>query len=156
MVRIDETGERVPFTFANWNAEEGWIEFIFMVIGKTTKCLSELNEGDFIRDITGPLGKPTEIEGDSVAVIGGGVGLAIAYPVARMLCEQGKNVYVIMGARTKDLLILHEQFDALPLAGLYVTTDDGTMGEKGVVTLPLARCARRTQSTTPSALAPCR
>ena len=72
-----------------------------MVVGKTTQCLSELNEGDFIRDITGPLGKPTEIEGDSVAVIGGGVGLAIAYPVARMLCEQGKNVYVIMGARTK-------------------------------------------------------
>ena len=139
MVRLDETGERVPFTFANWNPEEGWIEFIFMVIGKTTQCLSELNEGDFIRDITGPLGKPTEIEGDSVAVIGGGVGLAIAYPVARMLCEQGKNVYVIMGARTKDLMILHEQFDALPLAGLFVTTDDGTMGEKGVVTLPLAR-----------------
>ena len=148
MVRIDETGERVPFTFANWNAEEGWIEFIFMVVGKTTlaslgfrttQCLSELNEGDFIRDITGPLGQPTEVEGDSVAVIGGGVGLAIAYPVARMLCEQGKNVYVIMGARTKDLLILHEQFDALPLAGLFVTTDDGSMGEKGVVTLPLAR-----------------
>ena len=76
MVRIDETGERVPFTFANWNAEEGWIEFIFMVVGKTTQCLSELNEGDFIRDITGPLGQPTEVEGDSVAVIGGGVGLA--------------------------------------------------------------------------------
>ena len=121
MVRIDETGERVPFTFANWNAEEGWIEFIFMVVGKTTQCLSELNEGDFIRDITGPLGQPTEVEGDSVAVIGGGVGLAIAYPVARMLCEQGKNVYVIMGARTKDLLILHEQFDALPLARLCET-----------------------------------
>ena len=138
MVRIDETGERVPFTFANWNAEEGWIEFIFMVVGKTTQCLSELNEGDFIRDITGPLGQPTEVEGDSVAVIGGGVGLAIAYPLARMLCEQGKNVYVIMGARTKDLLILHEQFDALPLAGLFVTTDDGSMGEKGVVSRPRA------------------
>ena len=139
MVRVDETGERVPFTFANWNAEEGWIEFIFMVIGKTTQCLSQLNEGDFIQDVTGPLGCPTEIEGDSVAVVGGGVGLAIAYPVARMLCEQGKNVYVIMGARTKDLVLLHEQFDALPLAGLFVTTDDGTMGEKGVVTLPLER-----------------
>ena len=139
MVRIGETGERVPFTFANWDAEEGWIEFIFMVVGKTTECLSQLNEGDFIKDITGPLGCPTEIEGDNVAVIGGGVGLAIAYPVARMLCEQGKNVYAIMGARSKDLLILHEQFDALPLAGLFVTTDDGSMGEKGVVTLPLAR-----------------
>ena len=139
MVRADETGERVPFTFANWNPEEGWIEFIFMVVGKTTQCLSELEEGDFIRDITGPLGKPTEIEGDRVAVIGGGVGLAIAYPVARMLCEQGKKVYVIMGARTKELLILTEQFAALPLEGLFITTDDGSMGEKGVVTLPLRR-----------------
>ena len=101
MVRIDETGERVPFTFANWNPEEGWIEFIFMVVGKTTECLSKLEEGDEIRDITGPLGCPTEVEGDRVAVIGGGVGLAIAYPVARTLCEQGKKVSVIMGARTK-------------------------------------------------------
>ena len=139
MVRADETGERVPFTFANWNPDEGWIEFIFMVVGKTTECLSQLNEGDYIRDITGPLGKPTEIEGDRVVVIGGGVGLAIAYPVARMLCEQGKKVYAIMGARTKDLLILFEQFAALPLEELFVTTDDGSMGEKGVVTLPLAR-----------------
>ena len=139
MVRIDETGERVPFTFANWNPEEGWIEFIFMVVGKTTECLSKLEEGDEIRDITGPLGCPTEVEGDRVAVIGGGVGLAIAYPVARTLCEQGKKVSVIMGARTKDLLILFEQFAALPLENLFVTTDDGTMGEKGVVTLPLRR-----------------
>lgn len=104
MVRIDETGERVPFTFANWNAEEGWIEFIFMVVGKTTECLSQLNEGDYIQDVTGPLGKPTEIEGDSVAVVGGGVGLAIAYPVARMLCEQGKNVYVIMAPAPRTWL----------------------------------------------------
>ena len=110
MVRINETGERVPFTFANWNPEEGWIEFIFMVVGKTTQCLSELNEG-----------------------------LAIAYPVARTLCEQGKKVSVIMGARNKDLLILFEQFASLPLENLFITTDDGSMGEKGVVTLPLRR-----------------
>ena len=139
MVRTDEKGERVPFTFADWNPEEGWIEFIFMVIGKTTQDLSQLQAGDSILDVTGPLGQPTEMRPGNWCVIGGGVGLAIAYPVARMLCEQGKNVYVIMGARTKDLLILHEQFDALPLAGLFVTTDDGSMGEKGVVTLPLAR-----------------
>ena len=139
MVRINETGERVPFTFANWNLEEGWIEFIFMVVGKTTQCLSELNEGDEIQDITGPLGCPTEIEGDRVAVVGGGVGLAIAYPVARTLCEQGKKVSVIMGARNKDLLILFEQFASLPLENLFITTDDGSMGEKGVVTLPLRR-----------------
>ena len=139
MVRVDETGERVPFTFANWNPEEGWIEFIFMIAGKTTLCLSKLEEGEYIQDITGPLGNPTKIEGDSIAVVGGGVGLAIAYPVARMLCDQGKKVYGIMGARTKDLLILFEQFAALPLEDLFITTDDGTMGEKGVVTLPLER-----------------
>ncbi|WP_085830824.1 sulfide/dihydroorotate dehydrogenase-like FAD/NAD-binding protein [Collinsella vaginalis] len=145
MVRIDETGERVPFTFANWDAGEGWIEFIFMVIGKTTRCLSELNEGDYIRDITGPLGKPTEIEGDRVAIVGGGVGLAIAYPVARTACEEGKEVNVIMGARSKDLMILFEQFAALPLKNLFVTTDDGSMGEQGVVTLPLGRLCETDQ-----------
>ena len=139
MVRTDEAGERVPFTFANWNPEEGWIEFIFMVIGKTTRCLSELNEGDYIQDITGPLGRPTEIEGDRVVILGGGVGLAIAYPVARTMCEAGKEVSVIMGARTKDLLILTEQFEALPLKNLFITTDDGSAGEKGVVTAPLER-----------------
>ncbi len=79
------------------------------------------------------------IEGDRVAVVGGGVGLAIAYPVARTLCEQGKKVSVIMGARNKDLLILFEQFASLPLENLFITTDDGSMGEKGVVTLPLRR-----------------
>ena len=139
MVRVNETGERVPFTFANWNPEEGWVEFIFMVIGKTTQCLSRVEEGDYIQDITGPLGQPTELEGDRIAVVGGGVGLAIAYPVARELCDQGKEVSVIMGARTKELLILFEHFAALPLENLYITTDDGSMGEKGVVTLPLER-----------------
>ena len=139
MVRANEQGERVPFTLAGWNAEEGWIEFIFMVIGKTTEMLSTYNEGDELQDVTGPLGNPTELEGDRVVVLGGGVGLAIAYPVARTFCEQGKKVSVIMGARTKDLLILTDQFKALPLEGLYITTDDGSEGEKGVVTAPLER-----------------
>ena len=140
MVRVNETGERVPFTFANWNPEEGWIEFIFMVIGKTTETLATLNEGDFIQDITGPLGNPTEIEGDSVAVIGGGVGLAIAFPVARTLVAAGKEVHAIMGARTKDLLLLEDQFRSiLDDDHIHITTDDGSYGEKGVVTLPLQR-----------------
>ena len=139
MVRIDDHGERVPFTFANWNPEEGWIEFIFMTIGETTKKLARLNEGDYILDVTGPLGCPTEIEGDRVAILGGGVGLAIAYPVARTMCAAGKKVSVIMGARTKDLLLLTEQFESLPLENLFITTDDGTAGEKGVVTQPLER-----------------
>ena len=142
MVRVDETGERVPFTFADWNREEGWIEFIFMVIGKTTTLLSQLNEGDYLKDVTGPLGQPTEMGPGRWVVIGGGVGLAIAYPVARELCRRGAEVSVIMGARTADLLILTEQFRELPLKGLYITTDDGSEGEKGVVTLPLERlCA---------------
>ena len=136
MVRIDETGERVPFTFANWNAEEGWIEFIFMVVGKTTQCLSELNEGDFIRDITGPLGQPTEVEGDSVAVIGGGVGCAIALPIARELHEQGCVVHSVVGFRSKDLLILEDEFKACS-DELRVMTDDGSYGTKGVVTAAL-------------------
>ena len=140
IVRIDETGERVPFTFAGWNPEEGWIEFIFMVIGKTTTKLSTLEAGDYIQDITGPLGNPTEMHEGSWCVIGGGVGLAIAYPVARMLVESGHDVHVIMGARTKDLLLMVEQYEELvPADHLHITTDDGTCGEKGVVTQPLER-----------------
>ena len=139
MVRTDEKGERVPFTFADWNPEEGWIEFIFMVIGKTTQDLSQLQAGDSILDVTGPLGQPTEMRPGNWCVIGGGVGLAIAYPVARALVAAGNKVTVIMGARTKDLLILTEQFRELPLENLIITTDDGSEGEKGVVTAPLER-----------------
>ena len=140
MVRANEQGERVPFTLAGWNAEEGWIEFIFMVIGKTTEMLSTYNEGDELQDVTGPLGNPTELEGDRVVVLGGGVGLAIAYPVARHLVETGHEVHAIMGARTKDLLLLEEQFrELLPEDHIHITTDDGSYGEKGVVTAPLER-----------------
>lgn len=139
MVRINEEGERVPFTFADWNREEGWIEFIFMVIGATTQELSKLEAGDTILDITGPLGQPTEMKKQRWAVIGGGVGLAIAYPVARALCDAGSEVSVIMGARTEELLILQRQFEELPLKHLFITTDDGSAGEKGVVTAPLER-----------------
>ena len=141
IVRVNETGERVPFTFADWNPEEGWIEFIFMTIGKTTTMLSQLEVGDHILNITGPLGNPTNLEGDNWCVLGGGVGLAIAYPIARKLCELGRKVHVIMGARTKDLLLLVPQFEELPLAGLHITTDDGSYGEQGVVTAPLERLA---------------
>ncbi len=139
MVRTDEKGERVPFTFADWNPEEGWIEFIFMVIGKTTQDLSQLQAGESILDVTGPLGQPTEMKPGNWCVIGGGVGLAIAYPVARALVAAGNKVTVIMGARTKDLLILTDQFRELPLENLIITTDDGSEGEKGVVTAPLER-----------------
>ena len=143
MVRVNETGERIPFTFANWDPEEGWIEFIFMVVGASTQILSTLEVGDFIRDITGPLGQPTLLSAKRWVVVGGGVGLAIAYPVARALCEKGAQVRVIMGARTKDLLILEDQFRELNLDGLYITTDDGSYGEKGVVTQPLERLCQQ-------------
>ena len=140
MVRANECGERVPFTFADWNAEEGWIEFIFMVIGKTTTLLSSYEAGDCIQDVTGPLGCPTEMDEGKWAVIGGGVGLAIAFPVARQLVATGHEVHAIMGARTKDLLLLEEQFRSiLPEDHIHITTDDGSYGEKGVVTAPEER-----------------
>ena len=141
MVRANECGERVPFTFADWNAEEGWVEFIFMVVGKTTEMLSKYEAGDEIEGLTGPLGQPTDMSGEGAwCVIGGGVGLAIAYPVARQLVATGHEVHAIMGARTKDLLLLEEQFRSLlPEDHIHITTDDGSYGEKGVVTAPLER-----------------
>ena len=136
MVRANECGERVPFTFADWNPEEGWVEFIFMVIGKTTRMLSTYEVGDFLQDVTGPLGEPTEMGEGKWAVIGGGVGLAIAFPVARQLVAAGREVHAIMGARTKELLLLEDQFRSiLDDDHIHITTD----GEKGVVTAPLER-----------------
>lgn len=139
LVRAQEKGERVPFTFSNWSPEEGWFEFIFLKVGKTTEVLSRLEVGERFVDIMGPLGNPTDITPERWVVVGGGVGLAVAYPVARALCEIGAEVTVIMGARTADLLILREQLESLPIKELIITTDDGSLGEQGVVTGPLAR-----------------
>ena len=140
MVRANEKGERVPFTFADWNAQEGWVEFIFMVIGKTTTMLSNYEVGDYLEDVTGPLGQPTEMAPGTWAIIGGGVGLAIAFPVARQFVSSGSEVHAIMGARTKDLLLLEDQFrSVLDDDHVHITTDDGSYGEKGVVTAPLER-----------------
>ena len=140
MVRANETAERVPFTFADWNPEEGWVEFIFMVIGKTTEMLSTYEAGESLRDVVGPLGVPTEMAEGPCAVIGGGVGLAIAFPVAKHLVETGHEVHAIMGARTKDLLLMEDQFrELLDEDHIHITTDDGSYGEKGVVTAPLEK-----------------
>lgn len=140
VIRANETGERVPFTFADWNAAEGWIEFIFMVIGKTTTMLSSYETGDYLQDVTGPLGQPTEMGEGKWAIIGGGVGLAIAFPVARQFVASGNEVHAIMGARTKELLLLEDQFRSiLDDDHVHITTDDGSYGEKGVVTVPLER-----------------
>jgi ferredoxin--NADP+ reductase len=140
MVRANETGERVPFTFADWSPEEGWVEFIFMVVGKTTMMLSTYEVGDCIQDVTGPLGQPSEFGKGKWCVIGGGVGLAIAFPITRQLVESGMEVHAIMGARTKELLLLEDQFrELLPEDHIHITTDDGSYCEKGVVTAPLER-----------------
>ncbi len=140
MLRVDEHGERIPLTFSDWSAEEGWIRFIFMRVGKTTHQLSHLGVGDSLADVVGPLGVPTHVEGvGRVAVVGGGVGAAVAYPVARAMAEAGNEVTVILGARNKELLILEDEFRALPLKELIVMTDDGSAGEKGLVTAPLKR-----------------
>jgi ferredoxin--NADP+ reductase len=138
ILRIDVTGERIPLTFSDWSAEEGWVRFIFMRVGKTTHQLSHLGVGDEIADIVGPLGKPTHVDGlGRMAVVGGGVGAAVAYPVARAMAAAGADVTVILGARNRDLLILEDEFRALPLKELIVCTDDGSAGRKGLVTSPL-------------------
>jgi len=138
MVRTDATGERIPLTFSDWSAEEGWIRFIFMRVGKTTHALSHLEVGDELADVVGPLGVPTHTEGlGRVAVIGGGVGAAVAYPVARAMAAAGSEVTVILGARNAELLVLEDELRALPLKALVVVTDDGSAGIKGLVTHPL-------------------
>jgi ferredoxin/flavodoxin---NADP+ reductase len=138
IARADEAGERVPFTFSDWSADEGWIRFIYMKVGATTHKLSHLSAGDALADLVGPLGQPTVVGGlGRVAVVGGGVGAAVAYPVARAMCAAGDRVSVILGARTADLLILRDEFEALPLESLTVVTDDGSVGVKGLVTHPL-------------------
>lgn len=133
--RVDEYGERVPLTIADYDREKGIITLIFQLVGNSTRRLAELEAGDAILDLVGPLGVPTEIpEGvKSVCVIGGGVGCAIAYPQAKHLYQQGLSVDVIAGFRSKDIVILEEEFKAAS-TNLYVCTDDGSYGTKGFVT----------------------
>ncbi len=140
MLRIDDAGERIPLTFSDWSGDEGWIRFIFMRVGKTTHELAHMEAGQGLADVVGPLGVPTHLEGvGRVAVVGGGVGAAVAYPVARGMAAAGSDVTVILGARNADLLVLEEEFKALPLRDLLVVTDDGSAGEKALVTAPLKR-----------------
>lgn len=138
ILRTDENGERIPLTFSDWSAEEGWIRFIFMRVGKTTHQLSRMSAGESLADVAGPLGVPTHVEGlGRVVVVGDGVGAAVAYPVARAMLAAGNEVTVILGARNADLLILEDEFRALPLKELIITTDDGSAGRKDLVTAPL-------------------
>ena len=135
--RIDEMGERVPLTIAGYDREKGTVSIIFQKVGFTTKALGELNEGDYIRDFVGPLGKPTDVEGKKrVCVVGGGVGCAIALPAARAFKEAGAIVDVIIGFRNKDIVILEDEFKQAS-TNLYLMTDDGSYGEKGFGTVKL-------------------
>lgn len=134
ILRVDAEGERIPLTIADYDREKGTITIIFQIVGATTKRLAALKAGEFLQDFVGPLGKATETEGlKKVAVIGGGVGCAIAYPVAKKLHEQGTVVHTIVGFRNRDLVILEEDFAKVSDA-LYMRTDDGSYGEKGLVT----------------------
>ncbi len=135
--RIDEQGERVPLTVAGTDPEKGTVTIIFQKVGFSTKALGALNEGDSIRDFVGPLGRPTDVENKKrVCVVGGGVGCAIALPAARAFKEAGAIVDVIIGFRTKDLIILEEEFREAS-TNLYLMTDDGSYGEKGFGTVKL-------------------
>ncbi len=134
ILRATEDGERMPLTVADYDRENGTVTIIFQVVGATTETLRHLEEGDYIADFAGPLGRKTETEGlSSVAVVGGGVGSAIAYPVAKKLHAQGAYVDAIVGFRTRDLVILEDEFRAAS-SELHIMTDDGTYGERGLVT----------------------
>lgn len=134
ILRVDEYGERIPLTVADYDRQKGTVTIIFQVVGATTEKLNALNEGDCLHDFVGPLGKPSETEGlKKVAVIGGGVGCAIAYPVAKKLFEQGTEVHSIVGFRNKDLVILEDEFKSHS-SKYVIVTDDGSYGAKGLVT----------------------
>ena len=135
--RIDEMGERVPLTIAGYDREKGTVTIIFQKVGFATKALGSLNEGDYIRDFVGPLGKPTHTEGvKRVCVVGGGVGCAIALPSAAAFKEAGAEVDVVVGFRNKDIVILEDEFKAVS-DNMYLMTDDGSYGEQGFVTVKL-------------------
>ena len=139
ILRADADGERIPLTIADFDREAGTVTIIFQVVGSTTEKLNHLNEGDRLNDFVGPLGVPTHTEGlKKVAVIGGGVGCAIAYPIAKKLHNQGCEVHSVVGFRNKDLLILEDEFKAV--SDKYIAmTDDGSYGDKGLVTDALKR-----------------
>lgn len=138
LLRINETGERIPLTIADYNREEGTITIVFQVVGKSTKLLSHQNIGDSILDVVGPLGNAIHVEKreDPIVIIGGGVGIAPCYPQAKELKEAGNKIITIIGARSKNLLFWQEKMRSVS-DKLIICTDDGSEGVKGVVTEPL-------------------
>ena len=137
ILRIDEQGERIPFTIADFDREAGTVTVIFQIVGMTTERLNELNEGDYLLDFVGPLGVASHFDGvKSAAVIGGGLGTAIAYPQAKKLNAMGVRVDMINGFRNSDLVIIEDECKAA-CTNLYTMTDDGSNGNKGFVTAKL-------------------
>lgn len=142
ILKINEQGERIPLTIADFDRKKGTITTVFQKIGKTTHQLGTLNEGDFIEDIIGPLGNPTHVENfGTVICVGGGVGIAPVYPIARALKETGNKIISIIGARTKNLIFWEEKMSIVS-DELIITTDDGSYGRKAVVTVPLDELLR--------------
>ncbi len=134
ILRTDENGERIPLTIADYDAQKGTVTIIFQVVGATTEKLKHMAEGDLLHDFVGPLGRATHTDGlKKVAVVGGGVGCAIAYPVAKKLHGLGCEVHSVVGFRTKDLVILEDEFKSVS-DKFVLMSDDGTAGEKGLVT----------------------
>ena len=134
ILRVDENGERIPLTIAAYDREKGTVTIIFQLVGATTEKLNHKEEGEYLQDFVGPLGKATETEGKKkVCVVGGGVGCAIAYPVAKKLHDDGCHVDLIVGFRNKDLIILKDEFEAAS-TNLIIGTDDGSYGKKALVT----------------------
>lgn len=140
ILRVNESGERIPLTIKDSDPEAGTVTIVVQVAGKTTAQLSEMNTGDSLSDFVGPLGNPTELpEGKAnVVCVGGGVGSACMFPQVKELARRGNNVTVIIGARTKDLMIMEDEFRKFA-SRLIVCTDDGSYGEKGFVSDPLKR-----------------
>ena len=138
VLRVDEDGERIPLTIADFDREAGTITLIFQVVGASTKMLAAKNEGDSIVDFAGPLGQPSEIHENmgTIVCIGGGIGVAPVYPIARAMHEAGNKVISIMGAKTKDILIFEDKMRAISDEVL-IATDDGSYGVKGFVTSAL-------------------
>ncbi len=134
ILRVSESGERIPLTIADADPDEGWIELVVQAVGATTKMLSEKNPGDSIVDLAGPLGRPTHIEKHgTVVMVGGGIGIAPAHPIAQAMKAAGNTVISILGGRSKDLVIMEDRMRAAS-DEVIIVTDDGSYGMKGLVT----------------------
>ena len=144
VLRVDEKGERIPLTIANFNRDTGVVNIVFQVIGASTMALAALNAGDSLLDFVGPLGKPSKIKkfNGTVVVVGGGIGVAPTFPIARAMKEAGNKVIAIMGAKTKDTLIMEAEMQAVT-DEIMITTDDGSRGIKGFVTYAVEELYKR-------------